>query len=149
MTRHRFTVRRMMSAVAIVALVLGFLVRFLGWFLDPHITVMVFNQAHFTLSDVSISYSGGDRTAARIVPGGMATADIRSQGESDMTLSYRDSKGVLRTWEGDVFIESGYRGRLEFHVRDEGVTRVDGISSDPHPPPWAFRVAPTGQMTMR
>src|SRR5262245_56261393 len=83
----RFTVRRMMAAVAAVALVLGMLVAALRWFLYPHITVTVFNETGSPLSDVRVSYAGGERTAERIMPCGIAASDIQSYGESTIFFS--------------------------------------------------------------
>jgi hypothetical protein len=110
--------------------------------------VRIYNETNAALHDVSLSYQGGDRGAEQIVPGGIATSDIRSSGESSIALSYRDSQGASRKAAGLAFIESGYRGSLEIHVGDKGVRLVDRIHADGYPGPWVIPVRPTDRMKL-
>jgi hypothetical protein len=142
----RMTTRRWMVAVSVVALILGTLVIILRWDLNPYITVMIFNETNAALSDVIVSYGDGQRRAERIEAGGIATSDIQSYGESGIILSYRDSQGNPRTSEGLAYIETGFRGSLEIHVRDAGLRLVDDIRVGPYPGPWMIRLSPAGRL---
>jgi hypothetical protein len=144
--RVRFTVRRIIAVVAALGLTLGIIVNLVGWFLNPHITVTVFNETNDMLTEVVVAYQGGQRRAEQIMPGGSASSDIRSSGESGVTLSYRDSQGNLMVPESFAYIEPGYRGSFDIHVREEGIRLVDGIHADGYPGPWSVRLRPKDQM---
>jgi hypothetical protein len=57
----------MMVAVAVVALVLGMLVACLRWFLYVLSTANCFNETGAPLSDVRVSFSGGERNADLLI----------------------------------------------------------------------------------
>jgi hypothetical protein len=147
--RERFTTRRMMVAVAAVALVLGILVYCLRWLQYPHINVTIFNETSTPIFDVRVTFMLGERTAERLGPGGVAVAVIQSGGDAGIFFSYRDSGGIIRKAE-PLYDESGNRGYLEIHVSNEGVRLVNGIyRGDQIPILGIRRVRPTGQMTVR
>jgi hypothetical protein len=88
---------------------------------------LVLNESRGTMSAVRVSHVGGERRDDQIPPGHLARWELQSQGESDLTLSYRDSNGSLRRCGDLCYFENGYRGVFEIHVRDDGMRLVDGI----------------------
>ena len=146
----RFTVRRMMVGVAAVALVLGILVSCLRWVQYPHINVTIFNETSTSIGDVRLSFLYGERTAERLRPGGVAFTEIQSGGDAGIFFSYRDLGGIIRKAE-PLYHESGVRGFLEIHVRNEGVRLTNGIDSFGGQIPLLGirRVRPTGQMRVK
>jgi hypothetical protein len=147
--RERFTIWRMMIAIAAVALVLGILVYCLRWLQYPHIDVTIFNETSTTIRDVRVIFMLGERTAERLGPGGIVVAEIQSGGDACIFFSYRDSGGILRKAE-PICEESGNRGFLELHVTNEGVRLVNGIYWGDAPPILGIRrVGPTGQMAVK
>jgi len=112
----RFTVRRLMVAVAVVALMLGAGVSFLKWCFDPSITVVVLNETGQPLNDVRVFWSGGARNSKRIGPGGVATWRINPYGSFAINLSYRNSKNLEIKKYLELYHDIGYRDYIEFHA---------------------------------
>jgi hypothetical protein len=108
--------------------------------------VTILNETDAALVDVELTYSHGERRAERLAPGGVATSDIRCYGDSGLTLSY--SQGNMRKSMGLAYIETGYRGSQEVHVRYEGVRLVDDIEIGPYPGGRLIPMTPTGEMTI-
>jgi hypothetical protein len=141
--------REKIFAVATFALACSLLLMLLIWVLNPHVDVTIFNESGTALSDVSINYGGGKRTAERIIAGSSATASIRSSGESGITLSYRDSDGGVKSTKSLAYIEAGYRGSLEIHVEPGSIRILDRVYPDAAPPPWAVPAARNCPMRCR
>jgi hypothetical protein len=153
--RVRFGVRRLIFAVAAVALALGILVPSLRWLQYPHITVTVFNETSAPISDLRITFLYGKRTAKQLGPGGVAVAEIQSGGESGVFFSYRDSSRIPR-WDVPLHYSDSTasldRGFLEAHVTNEEIRIVQHISNPTICeliPVRTIRVNPTGEMTVR
>jgi hypothetical protein len=134
-----------MGVVLLTALVLVLFVAFFRWLSNPHITVIVINETAGPITEVRVSYGAGERTADRMMPDTIANSDIRCAGEDGVDFSYTDRNGVLREKKGLAYIESGYRGYIEIHVRTDGVSVFDGIRLGPYQG-WMVPVRPKDEM---
>jgi hypothetical protein len=142
--------RQTAVAVATVALVLSCL----RWLLYPHVNVTVFNETSTAIRDLRLGFSDGVRTAERIEPGGYATTEIQSGGESGVFLTYRDPRGSLRRDVPVYYSDSTAspdRGYVEIHLTNEGTRIVKRIYNFD----WidikilTLRVRPTGRMIVK
>jgi hypothetical protein len=99
--------------------------------LVPGITVSVINETDSSLDHVQVTFTGGACRTERIKAGGQATWHINPHGESGITLAFRDAKGQLIVESGDLYIESGYRGSVQFHVARGGIRVIDKTRPGP------------------
>jgi hypothetical protein len=133
----RFRLRTLMIAVdaCIVPAIVAGPFLWLAWeiFGTRGVMVHVVNETGGRLSNVRIAFTGGVVSAPSILPHAARAWRIQSKGESDLALSYEDGAGQLVSKGGNVYIESGYRGSFEFHIRNTGIGTVDRIRSGPHP----------------
>jgi len=120
--RFIFSIRLILITVAVCGCALA-----LGRFLITPITVTVINEMPGTLRDIRISYTGGERTATVIAPGGRTSWRIRPHGDSGLTIMYRDESGRVVTNETHVYMETGWWGSLDLCVRPDGVKEVNRI----------------------
>jgi hypothetical protein len=134
------------------ALLLGIIVTCLAWLMYPHIDLTVFNESSNPVFDVCVTFSYGERTAARIDPAGVAAAHIQSGGDAGVFLSYRDAAGTRSKRQALYYSpDSGGpdRGFLEVHVTDHGVSVVNGVYPSFDVRPFLIRVWPTGPMRVK
>jgi hypothetical protein len=138
----------MMLAVAVVAFVVGFFVSCLRWLQYPHINVTIFNETSAPICDLHLSFFCGNRTADQLRPGGVAVAEIQSNPEAGIFLSYLDLWGDFRKAVPLLYGNAGDRGYLEVHVTNQGLQVVNGIycSGGETPVLGICRVRPTGKM---
>ncbi len=145
----RFTVRKMMLAVAVVAVGLGILSSLFNWLQYPHIEVTIFNKSSQGISDLRVAFRPDYRTAERLAPGAVARTQIQWP-EEGVSFSYRDSDGTLREAPFiGLYLEN--RGFLEFYVTDEGVRVINGAyysGFNGIPILGVHRLPPTGTMTI-
>jgi hypothetical protein len=147
--RGRLSVLGLMTLVLMSALILGASVSFTRWLLNPHIAVHVFNETGKPIHDICVSYGERKREAKTLLPGQIASSDIRCAGEDGIDFSYRDLGEGLKVSRGLCYIESGYRGSLEIHVKPTGLKLVDRIALGPYPPRWVIPVEPEDKMKVR
>jgi hypothetical protein len=144
----RFTLRWMTTAIASTAIVLGFTVVALRWYLYPHINFTVFNESSTPIYGLRVSFLVGERTAEELKPGRIATSEIQSGGDAGIFFSYQDSTGVIKKAE-PIYYESGDRGFVEVHITNKTERLINGIYAFDAPPFWRIQVAPTGKMVVR
>ena len=150
--RRRLTLRRVMLAVAALALALGIFMAVARWFVYPHVKLTIVNESSAAICDVRIDFLYGERTAKRIEPGVVAESEIRSGGSAGVYISYRDARGIFRRnhclyYSGEHGSED--RGFLEVHIPDGGIRLVDGVYTAVDFPIWTIRVPPTGRLIVR
>ena len=141
--------REIVLVLAGVALVLGI---FVNWLKYPRVKLTIFNETANGIHDVRVSFLSGERTAARIEPGGFAISEIESGGSAGVFISYRDSAGTVKKdepvyYSGDM--GSLDRGFLEVHLTSKGTTLVKGIYTAIDIPILTIHVKPTGLMTLK
>jgi hypothetical protein len=116
--------------VAVAGLVLGCFVA-IQWVLDRGVTVSVINETGAALDQVRLTFTGGDCRAERIEAGGREIWAVSPWGESGITLAFRDAKGDHVVVNGELYIEGGYRGSVEFHVGPGGTKVIDRTRPGP------------------
>jgi hypothetical protein len=116
--------------VAVAGLVLGCFVT-IQRVLNPGVSVSVINETESSLDQVQVAFTGGACHAERIEAGGHATWQINPQGESGITLAFRDANGQHVVVNGDLYVEGGYRGSVQFHVGRGGTWVIDRTRPGP------------------
>jgi hypothetical protein len=97
------------------------------------VKVDVTNEGSGPLSDLKISFKGGDRTLSKLGVGSTHEFIVKPTGESDITLSFSDASGSARSHKVDVYIEPSCQGRIDIKVdRLANVTWKDDITLCPY-----------------
>jgi hypothetical protein len=90
-----------------------------GWLLlrtSSGIGVTISNNGFAPISDVVLSFSGGNHQFRVLNSGQTEKVRVRPKGESHLMISFLDSTGMKHSKVIDVYFESGYRGRVEIKI---------------------------------
>lgn len=125
--------------VVLMGLVLGyslpFSLRDLGCFLpfSTGVLVNVTNEGSAPVSNLRISFTGGENTWAKLDPGRAQMFRIKPSGESDVTFSFVDALGNAHSQKVDVYFEKNYQGTIDVKIdRVSKITWQDDITVCPN-----------------
>lgn len=124
--RQRF--RAKLIRVLAVALI-GFSVGACCFLFPAGVKVDVTNEGSEPISDLKINFKGGNKTLSELGVGSTHEFIVKPSGESDIDISFLDSKGNARNYKVDVYFETNYQGRIDIKVDRLGnVTWKDDIT---------------------
>ncbi len=89
----------------------------------PGVNVSVQNETGAEIADVAIRFTGGSALKPRLPAGAIFATRVRSRGESDLTVEFKDAAGRPHSQLIDVYFERGYRGTIAIHIRPDGTVR--------------------------
>src|SRR5207244_1731907 len=79
-------------------------------------TVVVINDAENALTEVKVTYRGGETLFSTLEAHSRREGKMRTYGESHAVLNFRDWSGIEHRAPIDVYFESGYSGALTIRV---------------------------------
>ena len=108
--------------VALFGIILGYSLqiplRVLGCFLPFSIGVVVdvTNEGTAPVSDLRVSFTGGENMWAKLDPGRTHTIKIKPAGDSGVVLNFVDVSGNLHTQEVGEYLEKNYYGTIDVKI---------------------------------
>lgn len=107
--------RRLLVYGAITVAILS-----LRYFFWPGVNISVTNETGAEIVDVEIRFAGGRESRPRLQSGASFATRVRSRGESDLKIEFRDAAGQPHSQPIDVYFERGYRGTITIRIRPDG-----------------------------
>ena len=92
------------------------------------IEVIVRNDGTAVVNDLTLAFSGGEKSVSSLPAGQKASFRINPKGESHLGLAFTDSGGQRKSTNIDVYFETGYQGVVDVRIDQSGrVSWVDNI----------------------
>lgn len=96
------------------------------------IEVSVTNGSQHSLKSVDVVAQGQTLSLGAIAPGEEKTTEFKPQQDSAVKLNFINPESEERTSEDIVYIEAGFRGRVEVKIdKDFKVHTTDGLKIGP------------------
>jgi hypothetical protein len=86
------------------------------------IYVSVANFTSKPVRTVRLLYKGGEFCVPDLEPGQTIMGTIYPLGETDLSLYVEQAEGKVTSEKIDVYLEPGYRGRVDISITDQGIT---------------------------
>jgi hypothetical protein len=95
--------------------------------------VNVTNDGPTPVSNLRVSFKGGEKSLAKLDPGRAQMFRVKPSGESDVTLRFVDALGDAHSHNVDVYLEKNYRGTIDVKIDRFGkITWQDKITPCPN-----------------
>jgi len=97
------------------------------------VIVDVTNEGSAPISNLKISFTGGERTLSKLGAESTHEFRVKPTGESDIIISFLDASGSAHSHGDIVYLEPNYQGRIDIKVDRLGnVTSKDDITACPN-----------------
>jgi hypothetical protein len=97
------------------------------------VIVDVTNDGSAPLSNLKVSFTGGERMLMRLEPRSTHEFRIKSTGDSGVSISFQDASGSAHSYELNVYLEPNYCGKIDIKVDRFGkITSQDEITVCPN-----------------
>ena len=84
------------------------------------VVVSVQNETRAPLRELSVVYNGKTASVAVVPEGGRTDITLRPLGETDAVVKYRGTDGEVYECGLGVYMERGYRGRIQVTISEAG-----------------------------
>ena len=114
------------ATLAVAAVALAIFVAMIFWLVPRGgVTAIVKNTGTTPLSSAIVAVTGKTYGIGDIPPNRSASVVVRPQGDSRMTIEYRDAAGTQYSLPVDCYLESGFRGSITVDVSGNKIAKVD------------------------
>ena len=87
--------------------------------------VVIQNRTGSEISQVAIVHSGGANRLSAIASGADAATCVHVRGESSVQVDYVDGNATRHSADLNIYLESGYRGRIVVEIGPDGAKIVE------------------------
>lgn len=99
---------------------IGLLTEFLWDTTNKGVLVQIENKRSLSITDIIISYTGGDYGILELCPNQKHQTYICPTSESHIEIEFTDEKGNKKREKIEVYFESNYSGSVEIQISDTG-----------------------------
>lgn len=85
------------------------------------INARITNSSGGGVTDILLSFTGGEEHVAEIKAGALHKLRLNPRGASSLTLQYTGADGIVHTNKLGLYFEPGYRGRIDIEIGTNGV----------------------------
>jgi len=97
------------------------------------VMVDVTNDGSMPVSNLEISFTGGEKTLAKLDPGSTHQFRVEPTGESSVVINFVDALGNSHGEDVDVYLEKNYMGTIAVKIDRFGrIARKDDIRMCPN-----------------
>lgn len=116
----RKTIGLFSAGLVLLILIGAMVILLIGGRDRPGVNVLITNNSLSSLTDLHLEFTGGKCHLAKLEASQTRSFVVKPKGESHLVLSFSDVFGKRQTKQIDIYMESGYTGKIEIGIDGMG-----------------------------